>query len=258
MGQFVPKLRNEEIRPSSLGGSSFSVSMQLCHNDSLSSIFVGLLKSERKSVTMKLSIFKQKPPITQATLKDIYPKLSDKDIRQIDWKIKKSIAKDNNPSKILEYIKRELSNKNLGKHKFNQNCSKLEEIYTESNKRWMFQENLFCFFSLIISLVWMCTQLIKLYNHDTWATSDCAQYGLYLLFTCLFLVMSWIRKKHKMESFNTFLNLLNRHAPGAIVVGMTLCYCVLCFTFELWISSVLIVVSMLLLIFSIIITLVKM
>jgi len=206
---------------------------------------------------MKLNIFMKKPPITQAALKEIYPQLSDKDIRKIDWKIKKSIARDDNPSKILEYIKSELSNKNLGKHKFNHNCSKLEKIYTESNKRWLFQENIFCFFSLIISFIWMCGQLIKLYNNDSWITSDGAQCGFYLLFACLFLIMSRIRKKYKMEFFNIFLNRLNRYTPGAIMVGMALCYCSLCLPLKLGLSTMLIVGAMLLLFFSIIITLVK-
>jgi len=197
-------------------------------------------------------------PITQVALKDIYPKLTDTSIKQIDWNIKKSIAKNDDRSKVLEYIKRELSKKNLGKHSFNQNCSRLEEIYTENNKRWMFQENLFCFFSLILSIIWMFTQLIKLYNPDTWLTSDCAQCSFYILFTILFFIISKIRKKHKLESFNAFLIILNRHAPSTIMIGMTMCYIVLCSVCETWLSTILILGSILLLIFSIIITLIKM
>lgn len=118
------------------------------------------------------NIFKQKPPITQTKLKDIYPRLSNSKIRKIDRNIKKSIAKDDYPDEVLKYIKRELSEKNQNNHKFNQNCNDLKKAYIDSNKRWMFQENLFCFYSLIISILWMCTQLVKLYIPNTWLTSD--------------------------------------------------------------------------------------
>lgn len=206
---------------------------------------------------MLLNIFKQEPSITQAKLKDIYPKLSNSEIRRIDWNIKKSIAKDDHPDEILKYIKRELSEKNLNKHKFNQNCYDLKKDYIESNKRWMFQENLFCFYSLIISIIWMCAQLVKLYSPNTWLTSDFAQLGIYAFFTFSFWIVDKIRKTHKLNSFNMFLNLLNRHAPGAIMIGMLICYVALCLVFELWLKAILIFASIIMLISSIIITIIK-
>ena len=207
---------------------------------------------------MRLSVFRPKPPITQVALKKLDFQLSDAAIKQIDKNIKKSIAKDDAPSKILGYIRKELSNKSISKYKFNQACYDLEKNYTESKKHWMFQQNLFCFFALIISIIWMCIQIVRLYDYDTLLASDCTQFVIYLLFTCLFLIVNFFCKKYKMVSLNMFLNQLNSYAPSAIMIGMTLCYLSLCLRCEVWISTFLIVISIFILLCSIAITLVKM
>lgn len=206
---------------------------------------------------MNLNIFRRKPHTTQIALKTIYPKLSEITLKQIDENIKKSIAKDDDPSKVLTYIKKELSKKKTGKHICIQDCLDLEKIYTENNKQWMFQQNLFCFFSLIISIVWMFTRLINLYLYDISRISDDSQFGIYSFFMCLFLIINHIRQKHTMVFFNTFLNQLNRNTPTLIMIGMFIYYFALFLGCGLWPLTICIIIAILLFIFPIIITLIK-
>ena len=207
---------------------------------------------------MRRNLFKLKPTETREILKKLDLQLSDATIKRIDTSIRKAIAKDSDQSKFLNYIKKELSSINISKEKFDQACLDLEKAYIEDSGYWTFHQNLFCFFSLIISIIWMCTQLVKLYDHDTVIASDCAQFGIHMFFICLFFIVDFLRKRYTMRFFGEFLEKLNRHVPATIMLGMALCYLSLYLCHALWLSALLIIISLAMLLYSIVLAWIKM
>ena len=100
----------------------------------------------------------------------------------------------------------------------------LAEKYKENNSKWMSQENIFCFFALLISVVSMLLVLAnKYFKNDLW-TSDLVQFILYFSSFLVFKLVECKGWVYKDKRFNKFLEILNRNAPVLIILSTTIFY----------------------------------
>lgn len=163
-----------------------------------------------------------------ATIREIqkyFPKLSREKVEIIDRNIKTSIANDDSSEKIKLYVQRELKGqKAKKKYSFWVACAAIADEYNNNSKKWMTQENLFCFFALhttIISLLWTLAE--KVTGNENW-TSDIRQFVLYGLAFVMFKLLECKKWVYKSERFNGFLKILNRYAPLLIMFSTMLFY----------------------------------
>lgn len=163
-----------------------------------------------------------------ATIREIqryFPKLSREKVEIIDRNIKTSIANDDSYENIKLYVQRELKGqKAKKKYSFWVACAAIADEYDNNSKKWMSQENLFCFFALhttIISLLWTLAE--KVTGNEKW-TSDFRQFVLYGLSFVIFKFLECKVWVYKSERFNRFLEMLNRYAPLLIMLSTMLFY----------------------------------
>lgn len=128
-----------------------------------------------------------------ATIREIqkyFPKLSREKVEIIDRNIKASIANDDSYENIKLYVQRELKGQKT-KNSFWVACAAIADEYDNNSKKWMSQENLFCFFALhttIISLLWTLAE--KVTGNENW-TSDIRQFVLYGLAFVIFIFLEY-------------------------------------------------------------------
>lgn len=216
---------------------------------------------------MNIKRFFIKETPTQKVIRESFPNLSQKKINKIDAEIRKSIANNDEPQKIQESVKAICPKNEKNKYKFSKICNCIIEEYTKNNKRWMLQENLFCFLALIVSVTSMIIEIIKQhYNLEKTFEDNHVSFIIYLIVLIVFLLIDGIYKKFlntnnssnpkkAMNKFDNFLKILNRYSPGLIILGTAIFYTVnLLFPIN-WVTSSLKVFVAVLPLFSIIKTL---
>ena len=161
---------------------------------------------------------------TQKILSQEFPSLSPQDINQIDRIIKRSIARDDEEKKIYGYVKHELSTKVRHRKSLQNIYRKVAKEYLRINCTWMFQENLFCFLSLIITIIWTITQLLSVCTQNNLTESNTFYFIIYLLGLIFFRLMNKFYQMKKKEKLELFLKILNRYSPSAIMLGTTIVY----------------------------------
>lgn len=179
---------------------------------------------------------------TQKAISEKYPHKSAKTINHIDNEIRKSIAHSDDPQKITEYIETAIPKKKNDKHRYRQNISSIKNTYIQKNNHWLFQENLFCFLALHISVISMFIEILKRYNEHTLFGTKYATLAIYGVFTVIFFFVDYGYKHYEhakensnsqnyvklFERFDSFLKILNRFSPCLIVIGTLLFYVLLC------------------------------
>ena len=151
--------------------------------------------------------------------------LSHKKAVMIDCNIKKLIAKDDSKDKIESYVKNELKDKKSKKRVSLQTAySSISDKYIMNNEKWMDQENLFCFFALIVSTCSMISSLISKITSNKFWESDFLQLILYGGSFIVFLFMEHNEWLYVNKKFGKFLNMLNRNAPLLIMLSTFLFY----------------------------------
>ena len=150
----------------------------------------------------------------------------------IDCNIKKLIANDDSKDKIESYVKNELKDKRLKRRVSLQTaCSSISDKYMMNNENWMGQENLFCFFALIVSICSMILSLISQITSNKFWESDFLQLILYGGSFIAFGIMEHHEWLYVNKKFGKFLNMLNRNAPLLIMLSTFLFYVVsVCFS----------------------------
>lgn len=156
---------------------------------------------------------------TICEIQKYFPCMSMEKIEEVDRNIKKSIANDDSYDSIKLYVQRELKGKKVKKkYSFWVACTAIADQYHKNNKKWMCQENLFCFFALIISIVSMLFAFMEHFTGNEDWTSNTVQFLLYFSALILFKfveIKGWV---YKNKQFNKFLEILNRNAPLLIMM----------------------------------------
>lgn len=174
---------------------------------------------------MKSRLNERREMATVREIQKYFPKLSCEKVVTIDRNIKKSIANDDSYESIKLYVQRELQGQQAKKkYSFGVACAAIADKYADNSKKWMSQENLFCYFALhttIISL--LCTLAEKVTGNENW-TSDIRQFILYGLAFAVFKLLECKGWVYKNKRFNKFLEILNRYAPLLIMLCTMLFY----------------------------------
>ena len=171
-----------------------------------------------------MKLLQPERPKTQTEIRRLFRNVSEEKAEQFDKNIRKKIANDSSHESINKYVADELKGKKARGLSAPIRRGELAEKYKENNSKWMSQENIFCFFALLISVVSMLLVLAnKYFKNDLW-TSDLVQFILYF---SSFLVFKFVECKgwvYKDKRFNKFLEILNRNAPVLIILSTTIFY----------------------------------
>ncbi len=82
---------------------------------------------------MKFSLH-PKMPTTVKEMMELFPYITTKQAKRLDWKIKLRIAWDDREEKMLSYVKLVLKPIQKSNHTFNPHCEILAKAYLENNK----------------------------------------------------------------------------------------------------------------------------
>lgn len=190
-------------------------------------MFKGILAHTKSDNKTKQSVFKLKESqhIVHLAIRNVREKKAER----FDQNIKKKIANDENKDSINNYIADELRGKKARGYSFPNSRSKLAEIYYKNERKWMTQENLFCYFALHISVISMVLTLAAEYFDNDALASALANFILYFLSLVIFIVLDIKDRLYKHERFSKFLEILNRYAPLLIILCATVFYGLGCF-----------------------------
>ena len=179
-----------------------------------------------------MKLFQSNKPETQTEMRKLFRNVSEKKAERFDQNIKKKIANDGNKDSINNYIADELRDKKARGYSFPNSRSELAEIYYKNERKWMTQENLFCYFALHISVISMVLTLAAEYFDNDALTSALANFILYFLSLVIFIVLEIKDRLYKHERFSKFLEILNRYAPLLIILCATVFYGLGCFAWK--------------------------
>ena len=174
---------------------------------------------------MKLKSIMKRETATARELNRHFASINQKNAILLDKKIKKMIDNDDSDDKIDLYVQQVLKGEIVKKrHSFSTSCASIANKYKENNGKLIEQENLFCFFALIVSILSMIFTLISKITSNETLPSDITQFVLYgFAFLAFFFVErnEWLYSNKK---FSAFLKILNKYAPTLIMLSSFLFY----------------------------------